>query len=138
MAVRANQRPGHETAPRPVFLHLPRPFRVKLRNTRNEQIFSALPPIADILGGRLARLSSGGRGPIFRKCPLASALPAPELTRVFAISLPVGNWIVFYSFVIDHEIPFAYERPLCARSGRSISLMMRQRRAIILRPHQRE
>jgi hypothetical protein len=27
----------------------------------NEQIFSALPPIADILGGRLARLSSGGR-----------------------------------------------------------------------------
>jgi hypothetical protein len=36
MAVRANQRPGHETAPRPVFLHLPRPFRVKLRNTRNE------------------------------------------------------------------------------------------------------
>src|ERR1700737_1395626 len=33
----------------------------KLRNTRNEQIFSALPPITDILGGRLARLSSGGR-----------------------------------------------------------------------------
>jgi hypothetical protein len=27
--------------------------------------------------------------------------------------LPVGDWIVFYSFVIDHEIPFAYERPLC-------------------------
>jgi hypothetical protein len=39
---------------------------------------------------------------------LASALPAPEQTdKVFAISLPVGNWIVFYSFVIDHEIPFA-------------------------------
>jgi hypothetical protein len=34
---------------------------VKLRNTRNQQIFSALPPITDILGGRLARLSSGGR-----------------------------------------------------------------------------
>src|ERR1700687_5742650 len=33
----------------------------KLRNTRNEQIFSALPLITDILGGRLARLSSGGR-----------------------------------------------------------------------------
>jgi hypothetical protein len=37
------------------------PQRVKLRNTRNEQIFSALPPITDILGDRLARLSSGGR-----------------------------------------------------------------------------
>src|SRR3977135_1180732 len=37
------------------------PLRVKLRNTRNEQIFSALPPITDILGGRLARLSSDGR-----------------------------------------------------------------------------
>jgi hypothetical protein len=24
--------------------------------------------------------------------------------KVFAISLPVGNWIVFYSFDIDHEI----------------------------------
>src|ERR1700726_3715890 len=34
---------------------------VKLRNTRNAQIFSALAPITDILGGRLARLSSGGR-----------------------------------------------------------------------------
>jgi hypothetical protein len=45
---------------------------------------------------------------------LASALPASEQTdKVFAVSLPVGNWIVFYSFVIDHEIP-AYERPLCA------------------------
>ena len=28
--------------------------------------------------------------------------------------MPVRNWIVFYSFVIDHEIPFAYVRPLCA------------------------
>src|SRR3981081_1091614 len=37
------------------------PFWVKLRNTRNEQIFSALPPMTDILGGRLARLSSDGR-----------------------------------------------------------------------------
>jgi hypothetical protein len=42
---------------------------------------------------------------------LASALPAPEQAEGFTISLPVGNWIVFYSFVIDHEIPFAYERP---------------------------
>jgi hypothetical protein len=25
--------------------------------------------------------------------------------------VPVGNWIVFYSFVFGHEIPFAYERP---------------------------
>jgi hypothetical protein len=54
-----------------------------------------------------------------RECPLAGALPAPEQTEGFAISLPVGNWIVFYSFVIDHEIPFAYERPLCANSGQS-------------------
>jgi hypothetical protein len=51
---------------------------------------------------------------------VSAALPAPEQTdKVFAISLPVGNWIVFYSFVIDHEVPFAYERPLCARSGHS-------------------
>jgi len=57
------------------------------------------------------------------KCPLASTLPAPEQTdKVFAISLPVGNWIVFHSFVIDHEISFAYERPLCANSGRSGAL----------------
>jgi hypothetical protein len=27
--------------------------------------------------------------------------------------------MVFYSFVIDHEIPFAYDRPLCANSSRS-------------------
>jgi hypothetical protein len=27
--------------------------------------------------------------------------------KVLAISLPVGNWIVFYSFVIEHEILFA-------------------------------
>jgi hypothetical protein len=40
---------------------LPMSVQVKLRNTRNEQIFSALLPITDILGGRLARLSSGGR-----------------------------------------------------------------------------
>jgi hypothetical protein len=45
--------------------------------------------------------------------------PCPRLSRLtsFAISLPVGNWIVFYSFVIDHEIPFAYERPLCAAAA---------------------
>jgi len=32
----------------------------------------------------------------------------------FTISLPVGSWKVFHSFVIDYDIPFAYERPLCA------------------------
>jgi hypothetical protein len=37
-------------------------------------MFSTLLPITDILGGGLATLSSG---PIFRKCPFASALPAP-------------------------------------------------------------
>jgi hypothetical protein len=30
--------------------------------------------------------------------------------------VPVGNWIVFRSFVFGHEILFAYERPLCPRS----------------------
>jgi hypothetical protein len=35
--------------------------RVKQKNIRNEQIFSALPPITDILGGRLARLGLGRR-----------------------------------------------------------------------------
>jgi hypothetical protein len=44
---------------------------------------------------------------------LASALPTPKQTEKVSISLPVVNWLVFYSFVIDHEIPFAYERPLC-------------------------
>ncbi len=93
---------------------------VKLRNTRNEQIFSALPPIADILGGRLARLSSGGRG--LPQMPLGERAARACADKVFAISLPVGNWIVFYSFVIDHEIPFAYERPLCARSSHSTTI----------------
>jgi hypothetical protein len=51
---------------------------VKLRNTRNEQIFSALPPITDILGDRLARLSSGGRECFHSISNKASALPAPE------------------------------------------------------------
>ena len=32
--------------------------------------------------------------------------------------MPVENRIVFYSFVIDHEIPFAYEGLLCVKSGR--------------------
>jgi hypothetical protein len=50
---------------------------------------------------------------------LASALPTPEQTEKVSISLPVRNWIVFYSFVIDHEIQFAYERPLCAKSSHS-------------------
>jgi hypothetical protein len=51
---------------------------VKLRNTRNEQIFSALPPITDILGDRLAKLSSGGRERFHSISNMASALPAPE------------------------------------------------------------
>ena len=72
---------------------------IKLRNTRNGQIFSAPPPITDILGERLARLSSGGRECFHSISNMASALPAP-----------VGNWIIFYSFVSDHEIPFPYDR----------------------------
>jgi hypothetical protein len=40
--------------------------------------------------------------PIFREGPLASALPAPEQTdKVLRPSLPVGNWIVLYAFVVD-------------------------------------
>src|ERR1700737_3638710 len=50
----------------------------KLRNTRNEQIFSALPPITDILGDCLARLSSDGRECFHSISNMASALPAPE------------------------------------------------------------
>src|ERR1700704_6304173 len=80
-----------------------RPLWVKLRNTRNEQIFSALPPITDILGGRLARLSSGGRE-CFHSIQYSANVPwrapCPRLSRL-ALSLPVGNWIVFYSFVVD-------------------------------------
>src|ERR1700730_15893784 len=56
------------------------PLWVQRRNTRCDQMFSALPPITDILGGRLARLSSGGREYFHSECPLASALPAPEQT----------------------------------------------------------
>jgi hypothetical protein len=97
------------------------PFRLKLRNTRNEQIFSAPPPITDILGGRLATVSSGGMAafipyPIFHERRVPSALPRPEQTDKIYDLLPVGNW--FYSFVIEHEIPFANERPLRASSGR--------------------
>ena len=54
------------------------PLWVKLRNTRNEQIFSALPPITDILGGRVAKLSSGGREYFHSISNMVSALPAPE------------------------------------------------------------
>jgi hypothetical protein len=83
-------------------------------------------PIADILGGRLARLGPGGREcfpsiPNITQMPLGEhALSAPEQTdKGFTISLSVRSSIAFYSFVIDHEIPFAYERPLRARSCRS-------------------
>ena len=31
-------------------------MRVKMRKTQNEQMFSAVPPIADILGGRVIQL----------------------------------------------------------------------------------
>ena len=80
----------------PVHVRPERLLWVKLRNTRSEQIFSALPPITDVHGGRRARLSSG-----------RSALPAPEQTR-FSISLPVGNWMISTR---------ARDRPLCASSG---------------------
>jgi hypothetical protein len=60
-------------------------------------------PIADAavwLGLVQAEGSVFISNPIFRNSPFARALPAPEQTdKVFAISLPVGNWIVFYSFV---------------------------------------
>jgi hypothetical protein len=53
--------------------------------------------------------------PIFHERRVPSALPAPEQTDKIYGLLPGGNW--FYSFVIDHEIPFAYGRPLCAKRG---------------------
>jgi hypothetical protein len=70
----------------------------------------------------LATASSGGMGafipyPIFHERRVPSALPAPEQTDKIYDLLPGGNW--FYSFVIDHEIPFAHGRPLCANSGHS-------------------
>src|SRR5258708_8563171 len=54
-------RPLNASSTKPLATHGRIIHWVKLRNTRNEQIFSALLPITDILGGRLARLSSGGR-----------------------------------------------------------------------------
>jgi len=35
----------------------------------------------------------------------------------FCRFVPLGTWIVFHSFAIDHE---ACEQPLCARSTRSL------------------
>src|SRR5450755_4903212 len=95
------------------------PLGVKLRNTRDEQISFALPPITDILGDRLARLSSGGRECFHSISNMASALPAPEQADKVSRSLAGWKLDSFYSFVIGHEIPFAYERPIRARSGRS-------------------
>jgi len=66
------------------------PFRVKLGNTRNEQIFSALPPITDILGDRLARLSSGGRG-VFIPYPTRRA-PCPRLSRLTRFYDLLAGW----------------------------------------------
>jgi hypothetical protein len=79
----------------------PMPALVKLRNTRNEQI-RYLPlfrrwqtsSAAVWLGLVRAEGSVFIPHPIFHKCPSASSLPAPD-RLVFAISLPVGNWIVF-------------------------------------------
>src|SRR3981081_3842008 len=59
--------------------------------------------------------------PIFRECPLASALPAPEQTCDL-----LAGWKLD-SFVLNrcrHEIPFAYERPLCAKSGPSLTIII--------------
>jgi hypothetical protein len=60
----------------------------------------------------------------YRKPIQIDALQGAEVGCPFRVKLgntrneqPVGNWKVFYSFVIDHDIPFAYERPLCAKSG---------------------
>ena len=58
------------------FLHLPRRFRVKLRNTRTSRYFPLFRRY--ILGDRLARLSSGGRECFHSISNKASALPAPE------------------------------------------------------------
>src|ERR1700716_397659 len=101
-----------------------RPLWVKLRNTRNEQIFSALPPITDILGGRLARLSSDGRE-CFHSQYSANPLgerPARALQTDKVLRSLLAGWKLD-SFVLNrcrHEIPFAYERPLCAQRGPSL------------------
>src|SRR3977135_2633662 len=88
------------------------------------QIFSALPPITDILGGRLARLSSGGRECFHSIQYSANAswrAPCPRLSRLTRFCDLLAGWKLD-SFVLircRHEIPFAYERPLCARTGHS-------------------
>jgi hypothetical protein len=51
--------------------------------------------------------------------PLGGALPAPERTaKVLRSPCRLETGWFFYSFP---EIPFAYERQLCAMSGRSIT-----------------
>lgn len=56
----------------------------------------------------------------YSACPWASTLPAPEQTDKGLQSPCRLETGVFYSFVMDHEIPFAYERPLCARQERPL------------------
>jgi hypothetical protein len=55
---------------------------------------------------------------------MASALPAPEQADKVLQSPSSWKLEVFYSFTIDHEILFAYERRLCARSGRSLEVVL--------------
>jgi hypothetical protein len=89
---------------------------VELRNTRNEQIFSALPPITHILGGRLECFHS-----IQYSANAPWRAPCPRLSRLTRFCDLLAGWKLD-SFVLircRHEIPFAYERPLCARSGHS-------------------
>src|SRR4030081_3551951 len=94
-----------------------RPLWVKLRNTRNEQIFSALPPITDILGGRLARLSSIGRECFHSIQYSANApwpAPCPRLSRLTRFCDLLAGWKLD-SFVLiggHRDVSFAYEFPL--------------------------
>jgi hypothetical protein len=86
-----------------------------------------------ILGGRLPRLSSGRRECFHSIQYSANApwrAPCPRLSRLPRFCDILAGWKLD-SFVLircRHDIPFAYERPLCAKSGPRHSWLFSERR----------
>jgi hypothetical protein len=82
-----------------------------------------------ILGGRLPRLSSGRRECFHSIQYSANApwrAPCPRLSRLPRFCDILAGWKLD-SFVLircRHDIPFAYERPLCAKSSRAHALII--------------
>jgi hypothetical protein len=43
-----------------------------------------------------------------------------------------GDWFTFYSFIIGHQLPFEYERPLCANTSRPATDEVSRRKVAFL------